>query len=57
VLSALQRNLNIGNGKTFKAATSFAGGVAGKHEVCRALLGGVMAIRLVYGRAKWEAKS
>jgi len=55
VLDALQRHLNIGNVETFKAATALAGGVGAKGEVCGALLGGVLAIGLVYGRANLEA--
>ena len=55
VLDALQRHLNIGNGGAFKAASALAGGVATKREVCGALIGGVMAIGLAYGRAKFEA--
>ena len=55
VLAALQSHLDIGNGEAFKAASAFAGGVAGTHEVCGALAGGVMAIGLAYGRAKYEA--
>lgn len=54
VLDALQRSLHIGNGGAFKAASAFAGGVAMTREVCGALLGGVMAIGLVYGRASLE---
>ncbi len=55
VLDALQRHLNLGNGETFKAASALVGGVAGMREVCGALIGGVMAIGLAYGRAKFEA--
>ncbi|MFX0197489.1 MAG: C-GCAxxG-C-C family protein [Candidatus Hodarchaeota archaeon] len=54
VLGALQRHFNLGNSETFKAATAFAGGVGRSREACGALLGGVMAIGLVYGRAKFE---
>jgi C_GCAxxG_C_C family probable redox protein len=54
VLDALQRNLNIGNGGAFKAASALLGGVAMTREVCGALVGGVMAIGLVYGRASLE---
>jgi C_GCAxxG_C_C family probable redox protein len=55
VLDALQRNLNIGDGGAFKAASALLGGVAMTREVCGALLGGVMAIGLVYGRANFES--
>lgn len=54
VLGALQRNLAIGNGEAFKAASALLGGVAMSREVCGALTGGVMAIGLVYGRASLE---
>lgn len=54
VLDALQRHFNIGGGEVFKSASALAGGVSGTHEVCGALLGGVMAIGLAYGRAKFE---
>ncbi|OGO19334.1 MAG: hypothetical protein A2Z14_01385 [Chloroflexi bacterium RBG_16_48_8] len=54
VLGALQRNLDIGNKDVFAAATGFAGGVAKNQEVCGALLGGIMAIGLVYGRREFE---
>jgi len=51
VLDALQRNLDIGNGGAFRAASGLLGGVAMAREVCGALVGGVMGIGLVYGRA------
>ena len=54
VLSALQKHLNLGNGEAFKAASALAGGVCRSWEVCGALLGGVMAIGLAYGRANYE---
>ncbi|MFC1916023.1 C-GCAxxG-C-C family protein [Chloroflexota bacterium] len=53
VLSALQRCLDIGDGGAFKAATSLTGGVTQGTEACGALVGGVMAIGLAYGRAKY----
>lgn len=55
VLGALQQHLELGDGETFKAATAFAGGIARTREACGALTGGVMAIGLAYGRAKYEA--
>lgn len=55
VLDALQQYLDLGDGEAFKAASAFVGGVAGMREVCGALTGGVMAIGLAYGRAKFEA--
>jgi len=54
VLDALQRSFNIGNNDTFKAATAFAGGIASNREACGALIGGVMAIGLAYGRVEYE---
>ena len=57
VLDALQRNLNIGNGGAFKAASALLGGVAMTREVCGALVAGVMGIGLVYGRANLETEN
>jgi len=54
VLDTLQRHLKLGDGDTFKAATAFAGGIAGNHEACGALIGCVMAIGLASGRVKYE---
>ena len=54
VLDALQRHLGLGNKETFRAATGFAGGVGRSGEACGALLGGVMAIGLAYGRNGFE---
>ena len=54
VLSALQEYLDFGNEQTFKAATALAGGVVGMREFCGALLGGILAIGLAYGRSKFE---
>ena len=53
-LGALQRYLKIGDGGAFRAATAFAGGIASNREACGAVVGGVMAIGLVYGRARYE---
>ena len=54
VIDALQRHLNLGGSETFMAASAFAGGVGRTREACGALLGGVMAIGLAYGRRKLE---
>jgi len=54
VLAALQEHLQIGDRESFKAASALAGGVARMGETCGALLGGVMAIGLVYGREQLE---
>ncbi len=54
VLDSLQRHLELGNNEVFKAASPFAGGVGKMREACGALVAGVMAIGLAYGRAKTE---
>ena len=54
VLDALQRNLNLGDGEAFKAASAVGGGIGGMREACGALMGAVMAIGLAYGRRKFE---
>jgi C_GCAxxG_C_C family probable redox protein len=54
VLKAIQDSLNVGDSLTFKAATAFAGGISRAGEVCGALIGGIMAISLVYGRDRLE---
>lgn len=54
VLKAIQDSLNIGDNLTFKAATAFAGGIARAGEECGALIGGIMAISIVYGRDRLE---
>ena len=54
VLAALQEHLQIGNKESFRAASALAGGVARMGEICGALLGGVMAIGLAYGREQLE---
>ncbi|MGP3667844.1 MAG: C-GCAxxG-C-C family protein [Candidatus Bathyarchaeota archaeon] len=54
VLKAIQDSLNVGDNLTFKAATAFAGGIARAGEECGALMGGVMAISVVYGRDRLE---
>jgi C_GCAxxG_C_C family probable redox protein len=54
-LLALQENLGIGDLWTFKAATGFTAGVAGKGVgPCGAMLGGMMAISIEFGRASLE---
>ena len=54
VLKAIQDSLNVGDSLTFKAATGFAGGIARAGEECGALMGGIMAISVVYGRDRLE---
>jgi C_GCAxxG_C_C family probable redox protein len=53
VLDSLQHHFNIGSEEVFKSASALAGGVGARKEACGALLGGVMAIGLLYGRAKY----
>lgn len=54
ILKALQEHLKLGNGDAFKAASALAGGIARMGETCGALLGGIMAIGLAFGRDKLE---
>jgi C_GCAxxG_C_C family probable redox protein len=54
-LLALQENLGMGDLWTFRAATGFTAGVAGKGVgPCGALLGGMMAIGIEFGRGSLE---
>jgi len=48
VLCALQTHLGLESSAVIKAATALGGGVGRTGEVCGALLGGLMAIGLVY---------
>jgi C_GCAxxG_C_C family probable redox protein len=50
VLLALQEAFDVGDQESFRAATVLSGGVARRGETCGALLGGLMALGLVYGR-------
>lgn len=54
VLKALQDQLGLGDGLTFKAASALTGGVGRMGDACGALLGGIMAIGLAFGREKLE---
>jgi C_GCAxxG_C_C family probable redox protein len=54
VLLALQEGLGIGDEESFMSATVLSGGVARRGETCGALLGGLMALGLVYGRSRIE---
>ena len=54
-LYALQEHLNLGNRAVFRASSALAGGVAESGEVCGALIGGLMAVGLAYGRSKLES--
>ncbi|MBN1152182.1 MAG: C_GCAxxG_C_C family protein [Dehalococcoidia bacterium] len=48
-LRALQEQFNIGNVETYKAATAMPG-IALRGETCGGVVGGLMAIGLVWGR-------
>lgn len=50
VLLAVQGVFGLESEETFKAATGFAGGIGFRGSVCGALIGGIMAIGLKYGR-------
>lgn len=53
-LRALQEHLGIGHDEAFRAATPFSGGTGRSGELCGALIGGVMAIGLVYAAGEFE---
>ncbi len=53
-LLAIQENLNLTDEGAFKAATPLVGGVALMGDTCGAVIGGLMAIGLVFGRSKIE---
>lgn len=53
-LRALQEYLGIGDGEAFRAATPFAAGTGRSGELCGALIGGIMAIGLVYAAEEFE---
>ena len=53
-LLALQEHLELGDGGAFKAATPLIGGIALAGDVCGAVIGGLMAIGLIYGRERIE---
>ena len=52
VLKALQEHLKIGNEDTFKSMSGLAGGVGLRGDSCGALLAGIVALGLVFGR--WD---
>jgi C_GCAxxG_C_C family probable redox protein len=54
VLRAIQDHLRVGNGATFRSASALAGGVALMGDSCGALVAGMMALGLVFGRQKIE---
>jgi C_GCAxxG_C_C family probable redox protein len=51
VLLALQEEFHLGGGSDVLMAASFMPGVASRKETCGALLGGLMALGLLFGRA------
>lgn len=54
VLSAIQIHLGLENDEVVKAATALGGGVARTGESCGGLLGGLMAIGLVYASGRLD---
>ena len=54
VLAALQDGFKLGGQESFKAATALAGGIARTGNACGALVGGLMAISLAFGRDHLE---
>ncbi len=54
VLLSLQEGFEIGDEKSFKAATVLSGGVVRRGETCGALIGALMALGLVIGREEIE---
>lgn len=53
-LKAIQDHLGIGDLATFKAATPFAAGIARRGECCGALIAGLMAIGIEFGREDFD---
>jgi C_GCAxxG_C_C family probable redox protein len=54
VLRAIQDHLKVGNEATFRSASALAGGVALMGDSCGALIAGMMALGLIFGRQKIE---
>jgi len=52
VLIAMAEYMGINSDLIPKIATGFGGGIAGTGSVCGALIGGVMAIGIKYGRSR-----
>jgi C_GCAxxG_C_C family probable redox protein len=57
VLAALQEGFGIVDVLTFKAATGLSGGIARMGETCSALVGGILAIGMIFGRKSLEEAS
>ena len=51
-LLTLQELFGLGNELTYKAASGFLGGISRAGSTCGALIGGVMALGLKYGRER-----
>ena len=54
VLQAIRDHLEVGDDATFSSASALAGGVALMGDSCGALVAGMMALGLVFGRRKIE---
>jgi C_GCAxxG_C_C family probable redox protein len=54
VLQAMQDHMKVGDEATFRSASALAGGVALMGDSCGALIAGMMALGLVFGREKIE---
>jgi len=54
VLRAIQDHLKVGNGATFKSASPLVAGVALMGDSCGALIAGMMALGLAFGRRNIE---
>lgn len=54
VLKALEESLGLDIGLAMKASTALAGGIAMMGDCCGALLGGIAAIGLAFGRERLE---
>lgn len=50
--AALQEEFNLGGGKEVIKAAIFMPGIAGRKETCGAVVGGLMALGLKFGRDK-----
>ena len=55
-LLAIQEVFDLAGDDALKAATGFAGGIGRSGSVCGALIGGVMALGLLYGRDRETMK-
>ena len=51
-LAALQEEFNLGGGKDILKAATFMPGLVSRRETCGAVIGGLMALGLAFGREK-----